>query len=159
MHISLYLKYLTFCKVRIEEILEDEKPTDENGASKKPKKKKNQSNGIEDSKRQIVMEGNTNSSLLESEDEDGFPISAPCENKAKSVTLKKSHGTKYQDTSEEAPNEKSKDKDDENKGLKKRLRDDTSKADDHQRWEPFYFVESIVNFEIRLRIYCLMVMT
>ncbi|KAM3320130.1 peptidyl-prolyl cis-trans isomerase FKBP53 [Capsicum chacoense] len=119
--------------VRIEEILEDEKPTDENGASKKPKKKKNQSNGIEDSKRQIVMEGNTNSSLLESEDEDGFPISAPCENKAKSVTLKKSHGTKYQDTSEEAPNEKSKDNDDENKGLKKRLRDDTSKADNHQR--------------------------
>jgi len=47
MHISLYLKCLkilfAFCKVRIEEILEDEKP---NGTSKKPKKKKNQSNTI-----------------------------------------------------------------------------------------------------------------
>lgn len=94
--------------VRIEEILEDEKPTDENGTSKKPKKKKSQSNGIDDSDRQIVVKGNTDSSLMESEDEDGFPISSPCENKTKSVRSKKSDGTEDEDTGEEAPNEKAK---------------------------------------------------
>lgn len=113
-----------FCKVKIEEILEDEKPTDENGTSKKLKKKKNQSNGTEDSERQIVVKGNTDSPLLESEDEDGFPISAPCENKTKSVRSQKSDGIEDQDTGEEAG---------EKKGLKKRLRDDTSKANDDQR--------------------------
>ncbi|KAH0688078.1 hypothetical protein KY289_018915 [Solanum tuberosum] len=110
--------------VRIEEILEDEKPTDENGTSKKPKKKKNQSKGIDDSERQIVVKGNTDSPQMESEDEDGFPISAPSENKTKSVRSQKSDGTKDQDTGEEAS---------EKKGLKKRLRDDTGKANDQQR--------------------------
>ncbi|KAL3373557.1 hypothetical protein AABB24_005505 [Solanum stoloniferum] len=110
--------------VRIEEILEDEKPTDENGTSKKPKKKKNQSNGIDYSERQIVVKGNTGSPQMESEDEDGFPISAPSENKTKSVRSKKTDGTKDQDTGEEAG---------EKKGLKKRLRDDTGKANDQQR--------------------------
>lgn len=109
--------------VRIEEILEDEKPTDENGTSKKPKKKKNHSNGIDDSERQIVVKGNTESPLMESEDEDGFPISAPSENKTKSVRSQKSDGTKDQDTGEEAG---------EKKGLKKRLRDDTGKDNDQQ---------------------------
>ncbi|XP_059304926.1 peptidyl-prolyl cis-trans isomerase FKBP53 isoform X1 [Lycium ferocissimum] len=108
--------------VKIEEILEDEKPTDENGTSKKSKKKKNQSNGTD--------EGNTDSALLESEDEDGFPISAPRESKTKSVRSKKSDGTEDQDTEEEAINEKARDNVDERKGLKKRVRDDTSKAND-----------------------------
>ncbi|KAL3341957.1 hypothetical protein AABB24_026130 [Solanum stoloniferum] len=115
---------ITNSGVRIEEILEDEKPTDENGTSKKPKKKKNQSNGIDDSERQIVVKGNTDSPLMESEDEDGFPISAPSKNKTKSVRSQKSDGTKDQDTGEEAG---------EKKGLKKRLRDDTGKANDQQR--------------------------
>ncbi|KAJ8536708.1 hypothetical protein K7X08_035109 [Anisodus acutangulus] len=119
--------------VKIEEILEDEKPTDQNGTSKKSKKKKNQPNGTDDSERQIVVKGNTDSPLLESEDEDGFPISGPRESKTKSVRSKKSDGTKDQDTGEEAPNEKARDNVDERKGLKKRVRDDTSNADDHQR--------------------------
>ncbi|XP_059304927.1 peptidyl-prolyl cis-trans isomerase FKBP53 isoform X2 [Lycium ferocissimum] len=110
--------------VKIEEILEDEKPTDENGTSKKSKKKKNQSNGTD--------EGNTDSALLESEDEDGFPISAPRESKTKSVRSKKSDGTEDQDTEEEAINEKARDNVDERKGLKKRVRDDTSKANDQR---------------------------
>lgn len=123
--------------VKIEEILEVEKPTVENGTSKKPKKKKNRSNGTDDtesSEHQIVVKGNTESPLLESEDEDGFPISAPPESKAKSVRSKlKSDGNKDQDTSEEAPNEKARDIVDERKGLKKRVRDDNSRDNDYQR--------------------------
>ncbi|CAN4080813.1 unnamed protein product [Withania somnifera] len=91
--------------VKIEEILEDEKPIVENGTSKRPKKKKKQSNGTDDtenSEHQIVVKGNTDSTLLESEDEDGFPISAPPERKAKSVRSKlKSDGNKDQDTRQE----------------------------------------------------------
>ncbi|KAK4363428.1 hypothetical protein RND71_018669 [Anisodus tanguticus] len=119
--------------VKIEEILEDEKPTDENGTSKKPKKKKNQSNGTDNSERQIVVKGNTDSPLLESEDEDGFPISAPRESKTKSARSKKSDGVKNQDTSEEAVNEMARDVVDERKGSKKRVHDDTSKANGSQR--------------------------
>ncbi|KAJ8552765.1 hypothetical protein K7X08_020158 [Anisodus acutangulus] len=106
---------------------------EENGTSKKPKKKKNQSNGTDDSERQIVVKGNTDSPLLESEDEDGFPISAPRESKTKSARSKKSDGVKNQDTSEEAVNEMARDAVDERKGSKKRVHDDTSKANGSQR--------------------------
>ncbi|XP_019253553.1 PREDICTED: peptidyl-prolyl cis-trans isomerase FKBP53 isoform X1 [Nicotiana attenuata] len=122
--------------VKIEEIVEDEKPKDENAKSKRQKKKKNQSNGTDDtenSERQIVVKSNTGSPLLESEDEDGFPISAPNESKAKSVRSKlKSDGIKDQDTHEEVLNEKARDNVDERKGLKKRGRGDTSKVNDSQ---------------------------
>ncbi|KAL0317705.1 UNVERIFIED_CONTAM: Peptidyl-prolyl cis-trans isomerase FKBP53 [Sesamum angustifolium] len=63
--------------VRIEEIVDDEKPTNENGTSKRAKKKKPQSsmsNDNENSDRQIVVKAGAGVPILESEDEDGFPL-------------------------------------------------------------------------------------
>ncbi|KAK9293158.1 hypothetical protein L1049_021145 [Liquidambar formosana] len=65
--------------VVIEEILEDEKPANGNNRPKRLKKK-NQSSESEDnnnSQGQIVVKSGSGVPVLESEDEDGFPISAP----------------------------------------------------------------------------------
>ncbi|XP_022890284.1 peptidyl-prolyl cis-trans isomerase FKBP53-like isoform X2 [Olea europaea var. sylvestris] len=65
--------------VRIEEIVDDEKPVNENGVSKRAKKKKSQSNVSDDnvnSDRQLVVKGGHDVPVLESEDDDGFPVSA-----------------------------------------------------------------------------------
>ncbi|XP_011076280.1 peptidyl-prolyl cis-trans isomerase FKBP53 [Sesamum indicum] len=65
--------------VRIEEIVDEEKSTNENGTSKRAKKKKLQSsmsNDNENSNRQIVVKAGTGVPILESEDEDGFPLPA-----------------------------------------------------------------------------------
>ncbi|XP_011029984.1 PREDICTED: peptidyl-prolyl cis-trans isomerase FKBP53-like [Populus euphratica] len=70
--------------VVIEEITEDDKPTKENGKSKQLKKKNNQSSDKEDqnkSQRQIVLKRDRGISVLESEDEDGFPISSSSKSK------------------------------------------------------------------------------
>ncbi|XP_024019939.1 peptidyl-prolyl cis-trans isomerase FKBP53 [Morus notabilis] len=70
--------------VVIEEIVDDEKPTNGNGQSKR-QKKKNQANSSEDKKNsqnQIVVRGETAIPVLESEDEDGFPISTNHESKS-----------------------------------------------------------------------------
>ncbi|KAG6747417.1 hypothetical protein POTOM_049821 [Populus tomentosa] len=72
--------------VATEEITEDDKPKKENGKSKRIKKKKNnQSSDQEDqnnSQRQIVVKRDAGISVLESEDEDGFPISSSAKRKA-----------------------------------------------------------------------------
>ncbi|KAL3834582.1 hypothetical protein ACJIZ3_009318 [Penstemon smallii] len=69
--------------VRIEEIVDEEKPNNESGKSKQAKKKKGQlsmSNDNENSDLQIVAKTRTGVGagvpILESEDEDGFPKSA-----------------------------------------------------------------------------------
>ncbi|KAL8552592.1 hypothetical protein ACS0TY_001326 [Phlomoides rotata] len=62
--------------VRIEEIVDEDKPTDENAMSKRAKKKKTQSNDSDNSNRQIVPKAGTGVPVIESEDEDGFPVSA-----------------------------------------------------------------------------------
>ncbi|CAI9774089.1 unnamed protein product [Fraxinus pennsylvanica] len=65
--------------VRIEEIVDVEKPVNENGVSKRAKKKKSQSNVSDDNMnydRQLVVKGGHDVPVLESEDEDGFPVSA-----------------------------------------------------------------------------------
>lgn len=62
--------------VRIEEIVDEDKPTDEKAISKRAKKKKTQSTDNENSNRQIVPKAGTGVPVLESEDEDGFPVSA-----------------------------------------------------------------------------------
>ncbi|KAJ6889314.1 hypothetical protein NC652_030178 [Populus alba x Populus x berolinensis] len=70
--------------VVIEEITEDDKPTKENGKSKRLKKKNNQSSDKEDqnnSQQQIVLKRDKGISVLESEDEDGFPISSSAKSK------------------------------------------------------------------------------
>ncbi|KAK1262548.1 Peptidyl-prolyl cis-trans isomerase FKBP53 [Acorus gramineus] len=69
--------------VVIEEILDDEKLV--NGKDKKnlqkKKIKKDSDNGVDDSQRQIVVKGNNETEGIESEDEDGFPISSSLINK------------------------------------------------------------------------------
>ncbi|KAJ7975569.1 Peptidylprolyl isomerase [Quillaja saponaria] len=70
--------------VVIEEIVDDEKPTDGGGHSKRPNKK-NQTSNVENSgnsQQQIVVRGDTGFPVLESEDEDGFPISTTDKNKS-----------------------------------------------------------------------------
>ncbi|KAL6536588.1 hypothetical protein OROGR_013160 [Orobanche gracilis] len=65
--------------VRIEEIVDEEKPSDENGLSKGKKKKKTESSmssANENSNYQIVAKSGNGIHISESEDEDGFPISA-----------------------------------------------------------------------------------
>uniref|UniRef100_A0A7C8ZPW4 peptidylprolyl isomerase n=1 Tax=Opuntia streptacantha TaxID=393608 RepID=A0A7C8ZPW4_OPUST len=64
--------------VVIEEIVDDDKASNENGGTKQSKKKKQltDSENDEASQRQIVVKGNTSASVLESEDEDGFPVSS-----------------------------------------------------------------------------------
>ncbi|KAK1286340.1 Peptidyl-prolyl cis-trans isomerase FKBP53 [Acorus calamus] len=69
--------------VVIEEILDDEKLV--NGKDKKnlqkKKIKKDSDNGVDSSQRQIVVKGNNETEGIESEDEDGFPISSSLRNK------------------------------------------------------------------------------
>ncbi|KAL1813849.1 peptidyl-prolyl cis-trans isomerase FKBP53 [Daucus carota subsp. sativus] len=65
--------------VRIEEIIDDEEPVKENNGSRL-KKKKSKSVGSDDndnSQKQIAVRSGIDSSVMESEDEDGFPISTP----------------------------------------------------------------------------------
>lgn len=68
----------------IEEILDDEKPADGNGIAKRGKKKTQFSTSYDNgnSERQLILKSDTVASILESEDEDGFPISSPQKNKA-----------------------------------------------------------------------------
>ncbi|KAG5558434.1 hypothetical protein RHGRI_008389 [Rhododendron griersonianum] len=76
--------------VVIEEILDDEKPADGNGIAKRGKKKTqfNTSYNNGDSERQLILKSATGASILESEDEDGFPISSPQKNKADAASIK-----------------------------------------------------------------------
>ncbi|XP_058205230.1 peptidyl-prolyl cis-trans isomerase FKBP53 isoform X1 [Rhododendron vialii] len=76
--------------VVIEEILDDEKPADGNGIAKRGKKKAQFSTSYDngDSERQLILKSDTGASILESEDEDGFPISSPQKNKADAGSIK-----------------------------------------------------------------------
>ncbi|KAL8160280.1 hypothetical protein V2J09_001817 [Rumex salicifolius] len=56
--------------VVIEEIVDDEKPATENGNKKHPVKKNQRS------KHQLALQGSADAAVLDSEDEDGFPISS-----------------------------------------------------------------------------------
>ncbi|CAO2839004.1 unnamed protein product [Amaranthus hypochondriacus] len=63
--------------VVIEEIVDDEKATSENAGTKQSKKKKQSadSNNEKKCEQQIVVKGTSGTLALESEDEDGFPVS------------------------------------------------------------------------------------
>ncbi|KAJ7970067.1 Peptidylprolyl isomerase [Quillaja saponaria] len=93
--------------VVIEEIVNDEKPTDGSGQAKRPKKK-NQIINLENSgnsHQQIGIRGGSDFPVLESEDEDGFPISTT--HKSNSNTQKVEKKTKKK--GDDAPNLKRKD--------------------------------------------------
>ncbi|KAI7733138.1 hypothetical protein M8C21_013291 [Ambrosia artemisiifolia] len=74
--------------VRIEEIVDDEKPN-ENAVSKQAKKNKQASNNADDNQQQIVLKSSSSVPVLESEDEDGFPISSAANDKDNIPTVKK----------------------------------------------------------------------
>lgn len=77
--------------MRIEEIIDDEEPVKENDASQ-PKKKKSKSCGSDDndnSQKQIAVKTGNESPVMESEDEDGFPISVKKEASVQNTEEKK----------------------------------------------------------------------
>lgn len=75
--------------VVIEEIVDDDKPATDNGTSKKGKKKKQLSTSANNnSETQLVVKGSTEDQILESEDEDGFPIMSTDKNKADALSIK-----------------------------------------------------------------------
>lgn len=111
--------------MKIEEIVDDENPNNENGISKQTKKKKSQTskssadNG--DSQKQIVKGGSA-VAVLESEDEDGFPISSPGKGRNDYfVSLVDIKRTKSENTGDEQ--DKNKDKNDvvHEKSLKRKI--------------------------------------
>lgn len=71
-----------FDPVTIEEIIDDEKPENSPGAAKSHKKKRQRSDngGSDHSQKQLVVKSSV-IPILESEDEDGFPVSTPSEKK------------------------------------------------------------------------------
>ena len=75
--------------VVIEEIVDDEKATSENPGTKQSKKKKQlaDSNNEKKGEQQIVVKGTSGTSVLESEDEDGFPVSLSRETETNSEIL------------------------------------------------------------------------
>ncbi|KVI07189.1 Nucleoplasmin core domain-containing protein [Cynara cardunculus var. scolymus] len=69
--------------VRIEEIVDDETPANKNAVPEQSKKKnKRTSNNDDSSQKQIVPKSSSSVPVLESEDEDGFPISSSAKDKA-----------------------------------------------------------------------------
>ncbi|KAL2558534.1 Peptidyl-prolyl cis-trans isomerase FKBP53 [Forsythia ovata] len=120
--------------VKIEEIVDDENPKNENGVSnKRAKKKKIRSctkDDHENPDRQIVKTG-IGASVLE-EDEDGFPISA-CKSKAEFLNSKsKSEETKDVQAGEEAPKKNKKDDTDPSRNLKRKI-DAVGQDEEHAR--------------------------
>lgn len=102
--------------VVIEEIVDDEEPASQNGASKKEKKKKPSSTvDLDNSEHQLVVKDVT-VPIVESEDEDGFPISS-------SPVEKVDVPSKKDDKKVSAKNNKKKTKDDSNqvKSLKRKV--------------------------------------
>ncbi|CAK7337093.1 unnamed protein product [Dovyalis caffra] len=112
--------------VVIEEITEDDKPTKENAKSKRLKKKNNQSSDREDqnnSQRQIVLKRDTCISVLESEDEDGFPISSSAKSK---VTVQEPqaelNGQKDEETTRETNKKIAREDNDDATGKKRKVK-------------------------------------
>lgn len=101
--------------MRIEEINDDEEPVKENDASQ-PKKKKSKSLGSDDndiSQKQIAVKSGNESPVMESEDEDGFPVSGK---KEASV-----QNTKEKKVEEKATGKKGKDYDASVKSAKRKI--------------------------------------
>ncbi|PSR93366.1 Peptidyl-prolyl cis-trans isomerase [Actinidia chinensis var. chinensis] len=97
--------------VVIEEILDDEKPANENGISKRVKKKKNRLSTSDDNgnSEQQLVKNDTGGPILESEDEDGFPISSRPKNKADALSInEKVEEIKDKGTNDESKKKKAK---------------------------------------------------
>lgn len=62
--------------MKIEEIVEDEKQTENTVSEQSKKKNKSASKKVQSSSQQAVLKSSSSVPVLESEDEDGFPISS-----------------------------------------------------------------------------------
>lgn len=101
--------------VRIEEIIDDDKPVKENDVSR-PKNKKSKSRGSVDkdnSQKEIAVKSDNEIPVMESEDEDGFPISGKKEASVQNTEEKK--------VEEKATEKKGKDNDASLKSIKRKI--------------------------------------
>lgn len=110
--------------VVIEEIFDDEKPANEKGKSKQGKKKNplttSDNNG--NSVQQLIVKSDTGGRILESEDEDGFPISSHHKNNADASSVEgKAEETKDNITDKKAKKKKAKDDSDCVRRLKRKV--------------------------------------
>ncbi|KAJ6410698.1 hypothetical protein OIU84_007450 [Salix udensis] len=112
--------------VVIEEIAEDDKPEKVNGKSKRLKKKKNQSSDQEDqnnSQGQIVLKRDEGISVLESEDEDGFPISSSSKRKVTvQEPLAEINEQKAKETTQETKKKIAREDNDDTSGKKRKVK-------------------------------------
>lgn len=118
---------MLFHIVRIEEIIDDEKPANENGTSQRPKKKKNKlsgSDGNDNSPRQIVVKSGSGVPVMESEDEDGFPISSPDKRKSNFPNTEEKTEVKDKGIDEGAKKKKEKDDTVSSKTVKRKIHGD-----------------------------------
>ncbi|XP_051142840.1 peptidyl-prolyl cis-trans isomerase FKBP53 isoform X2 [Andrographis paniculata] len=86
--------------VRIVEIIDDGRPSNENDVSKQVERQKPQLTMPDDNETancQIVLKAKTNDSILESEDEDGFPISVHGEKSGNSKSEARTEEIKHQE--------------------------------------------------------------
>jgi hypothetical protein len=117
--------------VVIEEIVDDDKPT--NGNGQLHRKKKNQSSDSRDhreSQQQIVVK-NRGVSVLESEDEDGFPVSTTHKSNSNIQEPEGEAEQTEEKTTEKTKKKKKKAKDGDNAtGLKRKV--ESVDQDDHQ---------------------------
>ncbi|XAR71792.1 Peptidylprolyl isomerase [Bertholletia excelsa] len=121
--------------VVIEEIFDDEKPANENATSKQGKKNQSSnSDGNINTERQIIVKGNTDGMVLESEDEDGFPVSLPDKSKADAPSIeRKEEENKDKITDVKAKKKKAKDDKGGGKSLKRKV--DAIVENDEQKRE------------------------
>ncbi|XP_027161376.1 peptidyl-prolyl cis-trans isomerase FKBP53-like isoform X1 [Coffea eugenioides] len=122
--------------VKIEEIVDDKKPTKEVAISKQTKKKGNhegESDKKENSGKELVVRGTSVTPILESEDEDGFPISSPGKRKKDDlITRVTANETQDDNAGEEAIQKKGKDDFAPNRSLKRKA-DVVGQDDEHSR--------------------------
>lgn len=121
--------------VRIEEIIDDEKPANENGSSQRPKKTKNKlsgSDGNDNSQRQIVVKSGTGVPVMESEDEDGFPITSADKRKSNFPNTEEKAEVKDKGIDEGAKKKKEKDDTVSSKTVKRKIHGDADQLSDRE---------------------------
>ena len=116
--------------------MDDKKPTKEVAISKQTKKKGNhegESDKKENSGKELVVRGTSVTPILESEDEDGFPISSPVKRKKDDlITRVTANETQDDNAGDEAIQKKGKDDFAPNRSLKRKT-DVVGQDDEHSR--------------------------
>lgn len=119
--------------MRIEEIVDDEKPNEKAISEQSKKKNKRAANNDESSQKQIVPKTSSGDAVLESEDEDGFPISSTANDKT-SAPSGKQHSEASTGKGEKSQAKRKTEVDDSEKSAK-RKKDDSAAGDDTVRYD------------------------